>query len=148
MVAKRNADFGWIANIYAGDAQANGSDPRTISRYGVDLRMIYKTFKLTSFARINDWGPFDYHRDFNLTFPMQLMADLSMSLGKQDWFDMPNTRVGVRGTYRTLDQFSPRYMPTTTVDGAGNIVPDPTAIGFDNGNEWEIRSYIFINIGK
>ncbi len=148
IVAKRNADFGWIANIYAGDAQANGSDPRTITRYGVDLRMIYKTFKLTSFARVNDWGPFDYHRDFNLTFPVQLMADLSMSLGKQDWFDLPNTRVGVRGTYRALDQYSPRYMPTTTVDGAGNVVPDPTAIGFDNGNEWEIRTYIFINIGK
>lgn len=148
LVSKMSSDFGWIANVYAGDAQANGSDARTIHRYGVDLRMMYKKLKITSFARVNDWGPYDYHRDFNLTFPLQLMADVSISLAKPDWFDLPNTRLGVRGTYRTLDRFSPRYAPTQTVNSAGNTVPDPNAIGFDNGNEWEIRTYVFINIGK
>jgi len=34
------------------------------------------------------------------------------------------------------------------VNAAGQIVPDPNAIGFPNGNEWEIRTYIQINIGK
>ena len=34
------------------------------------------------------------------------MADVSMSLGEQDWFNMARTRLGVRGTYRTLDQYS------------------------------------------
>jgi hypothetical protein len=28
------------------------------------------------------------------------------------------------------------------------LVPDPNAVGFDNGNEWEIRTYVLINIGK
>jgi hypothetical protein len=51
-------------------------------------------------------------------------------------------------TYRTLDRFSPRYSPVQTLDGAGNVVPNPNAIGFDNGNEWEIRTYIHINISK
>ena len=23
-------------------------------------------------VRFNDWGPYDYHRDFNLTYPFQL----------------------------------------------------------------------------
>jgi len=148
LVSKISSEFGLIANLYAGDAQANGSDARTISRYGMDLRVIHKTLKVMSFVRVNDWGPYDYHRDFNLTFPLQLMADVSISLGKPDWFNMPDTRFGVRGTYRTLDRYSPRYAPTTTVNGAGNPVPDPNAIGFDNGNEWEIRTYLFINIGK
>ena len=148
VVSKLSKDFGWIANMYIGDAQANGSDARTIQRQGMDLRMIYKTVKLNSFVRINDWGPYDYHRDFNLTFPSQFMTDISVSLGKPDWFDLPDTRIGLRGTYRTLDRFSPRYNPTQTIDGAGNMVPDPTAIGFGNGNEWEIRTYIFINIVK
>jgi len=148
IVSKINKDYGLIANIYGGDAQANGSDPRTISRYGIDLRMIYKSVRLNSFFRINDWGPYDYHRDFNLTFPLQMMADVSVSLAKPDWFDLPNTRIGIRGTYRTLDQFSPRYAPTYSIDGAGNFVPNPTAIGFDNGNEWEIRTYILISIGN
>jgi hypothetical protein len=71
IVSKVNHNFGFIANLYAGDAQANGSDDRLIRRYGVDLRAIYKELKITSFARINDWGPYDYHRDYNLTFPLQ-----------------------------------------------------------------------------
>jgi hypothetical protein len=148
MVSKLTPNFGWIANIYGGEAQANGSDPRSINRIGMDLRMIYKKMRLNSFVRINDWGPYDYHRDFNLTYPLQLMADISTTLGKPDWFELPDTRIGIRGTFRTLDQFSPRYSPTQTIDASGEIVPDPTAIGFDNGNEWEIRTYVLINIGN
>jgi hypothetical protein len=143
-----NPSMGWIANLYAGDAQANGSDSRTIHRYGIDMRLIYKKIKLHSFVKVNDWGPYDYHRDFNLTFPLQLMADLSLSLGKPDWFDLPSTNIGLRTTYRTLDVYSPRYAPAFTIDPNGNQVPDPGAIGFDNGNEWEIRTYVRININK
>jgi hypothetical protein len=148
VVSKPSKNFGWIANIYAGDAQANGSDDRTITRLGMDLRMIYNKVKLTSFVRLNDWGPYDYHRDYNLTFPLQLMADVSTSLGTPRWFDLPDTRIGLRGTLRTLDKYSPRYAPTYTVDPSGALVPDPFAIGFDNGVEWEIRTYLLINITK
>jgi hypothetical protein len=35
------------------------------------------------------------------------MGDLSWSLGRPDWFETPNTRLGIRGTWRSLDQFSP-----------------------------------------
>lgn len=148
LVSKLNNDFGLVANVYTGDAQANGSDARTIHRYGLDLRMIYRNIKLASFVKINDWGPYDYHRDFNLTFPLQLMADLSTSIGKPDWFILPGTRLGIRGTWRSLDQYSPRYNPTQIMDATGTWVPDPTAIGFPKGNEWEIRTYIHINIGN
>lgn len=148
LVSKITKEFGFIANIYGGDAQANGSDERLITRFGMDMRMIYKKLKLSSFIRFNDWGPYDYHRDFNLTFPFQAMVDLSLSLGKQDWLDMPNTRLGLMTTYRTLDRFSPRYQPTQFFDANGNLGPDADAIGFDNGNEWEIRTYVIINISK
>ncbi|HSO86805.1 MAG TPA: glycoside hydrolase family 2 TIM barrel-domain containing protein [Draconibacterium sp.] len=147
VVSKTNSDFGFIATLYAGKGQANGSDNRVIMRQGIDLRMIYKEVKLVSFARINDWGPYDYHRDYNLTFPLQLMADISTSLGKPGWFNLPETSIGVRATYRTLDKYSPRYSPTQKLEG-GEWVPDPDAVGFDNGNEWEIRTYLLINIGK
>lgn len=148
IVSKLNPNFGVIANIYFGNGQANGSDARTINRVGFDVRTIYKKVKLTTIAKFNDWGPFDYHRDFNLTFPMQLIADISTEVGKPDWFLLPGTKVGIRGTYRTLDKYSPRYSPVKTVDAAGNFVPDPNAIGFPNGNEWEIRTYIQINLGR
>jgi hypothetical protein len=148
IVSKLNADFGFVASIYGGPAQANGSDGRTIDRYGLDLDMIYNRIKVTSFVKINDWGPFDYHRDFNLTYPLQLMTDISFGIGKPDWFVLPGTRIGLRGTWRSLDQFSPRYNPTQILDPTGVFVPDPTAFGFGNGNEWEIRTYVTINIGN
>ena len=148
IVSKVSPDFGFIANLFAGNGQANGSDDRLIERYGGDLRMIYNKIKVTAEAKFNDWGPFDYHRDFNLTYPAQFMLDLSTSVGKPDWFVLPDTKIGIRGTWRSLDQYAPRYNPTQTVDISGNSVPDPSAIGFDNGNEWEIRTYIHINIGK
>jgi hypothetical protein len=148
IVSKPTKNFGLIANLYGGTAQANGSDERLIKRYGADVRMIYKTVKFQSFFKVNDWGPYDYHRDFNLTFPIQAMTDLSISLNRPDWFDLPGTRFGVRAIYRTLDKYSPRYMPTTKVDAGGNVVPDPDAIGFGNGDEWEIQTYLIINIVK
>ena len=146
IVSKVNRDLGIIANLYGGDAQANGSDPRLISRFGGDVRMIYKKMKFSGFVKVDDWGPYDYHRDFNLTFPLQLMADFSTDLGTPDWFDLPSTRIGVRGTWRSLDQYSPRYAPTYMMDPSGEMVPDPTAPGFGNGTEWEFRTYIQIDI--
>lgn len=146
VVSKPSRDFGVIAMLYGGNAQANGSDERLIHRYGMDLQMIYKSIRLNSFVKIDDWGPYDYHRDFNLTFPLQLMADFSTTLGKPDWFDLPQTRLGVKGTWRSLNKFSPRYAPAQTTDSNGNPVMDPTVTGFDNGNEWEFRTYIQINI--
>jgi Glycosyl hydrolases family 2, TIM barrel domain len=148
IVSKVNNSLGFIANIYFGNGQANGSDDRTINRFGLDLRTIYKKSRLIAVAKFNDWGPFDYHRDFNLTFPLQLMADLSTEVGKPDWFLLPGTKIGIRGTYRTLNKYSNRYSPIKTIDAAGNWVPDPNAIGFPDGNEWEIRTYIQINIGN
>jgi len=148
IVSKLNPNLGFIANLYTGNGQANGNDKRTINRFGADIRTIYKKVKFIAIGKFNDWGPFDYHRDFNLTFPVQLIADISTEIGKPDWFMLPGTKIGIRGTYRTLDRYSPRYSPIKTLDAAGNWIPDPTAIGFPDGNEWEIRTYIQINLGK
>jgi hypothetical protein len=146
IVSKVNPNLGLIANFYFGNAQSNGSDERTIERFGGDIRMIYKKFKLTHTFKINDWGPFDYHRDFNLTYPVQLMLDLSTSVGKPDWFVLPDTKIGIRGTWRTMDQYSPRYSPNEALPFTTSPIISP--VGFGNGNEWELRTYIHINIGK
>lgn len=148
LVSKINPNLGLISNIYFGNAQANGSDSRLIKRFGADLRVIYRKVKLTASVKVNDWGPYDYHRDYNLTYPLQLMGDLSTTLGRPKWFDSVDTRIGVRCTWRSLDQYSPRYAPTYQVDAAGNYVADPTALGYPNGKEWEIRTYIQFSLGK
>ncbi len=145
IVSKINPDLAFIANLYVGNGQSKGSDERVINRGGGDLRLIYKKWKVETAVKINDWGPYDYHRDFNLTYPAQLMLDISTSLGKPDWFVLPDTKIGIRGTWRSLNQYSPRYSP---LDAPEFGDPYISPVGFDNGNEWEIRTYVHINIGK
>ena len=33
------------------------------------------------------------------------------------------------------------------MDSSGEWVPDPTAVGYGNGDEWEIRTYIHFSLG-
>ena len=148
IVSKLTPDLGLIANVYFGNGQGNGDSERTINRSGADVRMIYKKVKLTSSVKFNDWGPYDYHRDFNLTYPVQSSIDLSTSVGKPSWFILPDTRIGIMGIWRSLDQYSPRYSPNAVPANTFPPVPTISPVGFGNGSEWEIRTYIHINIGK
>ena len=146
MVSKIGPDLGIIGNFYYGNGQGNGDSQRLIRRFGGDVRMLYKKIRVQYTQKINDWGPYDYHRDFNLTYPVQLMLDISTTLGKPDWFILPSTQVGIRGTWRSLNEFSPRYSPNLAEEFANQPIISP--VGFGDGNEWEIMTYIHINIGK
>lgn len=143
IVSRVSSDLRFIANVYGGTAQANGNSARLLKRYGGDLRLAKGQVKVMGAAKFNDWGPFDYHRDFNLTYPTQLMTDVSYFLGLPSWFNVPGTRFGLRGTWRTLDRFSPRYCPERVPDATGDLACDPTAPA-KTGREWEIRSYLTI----
>ncbi|MFD0862895.1 glycoside hydrolase family 2 TIM barrel-domain containing protein [Sungkyunkwania multivorans] len=148
IVSKVGPDLGLIASLYGGTAQANGDSDRTIDRFGGNIRVIHKKWMFQHEFKVNDWGPYDYHRDFNLTFPVQQMLDISYSISKPDWFILPETRIGIRGTWRSLNEFSPRYAPTAVPENTFPPVPVLSPVGFDNGQEWEIRTYVHINIGK
>jgi beta-galactosidase len=116
-----------VAHAYVGTGEPNSDDPRRVDRFGGDIRVAGSDLVLTAAAKFNDWGPYDYHRDFNLTFPVQLTGDVSHTLGAPLWLDQHQTRIGMRGTWRSLDEYSPRYI---------GLAGDP------NGNEWEIRTYL------
>ena len=132
-----------ISHLWFGTAEPNGDNPRLIKRFGADTRIAWPVIALAGHVMVNDFGPYDYHHDHNLTFPLQLMADISFNLGKPQWFNFPQTRFGVRGTYRTLDRYSNRYTP----EG----VPEPELDeqypeGLPDGREWEIRTYLHLVI--
>lgn len=134
IVSRPGPDFGLIANVYYGNGEPNGSDPRLITRFGTELRVFYKKIKLSSFVKVNDWGPYDYHRDYNLTYPLQIMGDLATTLATPKWLDTKEISIGVKGTWRTLDENSPRYAPTVSDNG--------------KGSEWEVSTYVHFSIGK
>jgi hypothetical protein len=83
-------------------------------------------------VRLNDWGPYDYQRDFNLTFPMQLYADLSYAFSSlvPGWL---GTRVGLRAQVRSLDQYSENYVPNPA---------KPDELGW----EYEIGAYVRLSL--
>ena len=147
IVSKLGPRLGMIANLYAGEGEPNGDDDRLIHRYGADIRVAMGSIKVAGYLKINDWGPYDYHRDFNLTYPLQLMGDISTVLGTPNWFDIPQTRLGVRLTWRSLDEYSPRYCPALAPNAGREFVCDPDAPFYDDGNEWEIRTYLSFSIG-
>jgi hypothetical protein len=115
--------------LFVGDGEPNGENTRVVHRYGGGARVAWRSVAFSGSARFNDWGPYDYHRDFNLTFPEQYAADLGYTLGAPRWLSTtPQTSVGVRGIYRTLDVHSLRYLPDP---GSGA-----------RGSEWEFRTYL------
>ncbi len=56
------------------------------------------------------------------------MADVSRTLGTPRWFSLPQTKFGVRGTWRSLDVNSNRYIEVEPGDGT----------------EWEVRTYLHL----
>lgn len=113
---------------FVGQGEPNGENTRVVHRWGGDAKIAWRQVAITGMAHFNDWGPYDYHRDFNLTFPAQYSGDIGYTLAGPAWLaTVPTTSIGVRGIYRTLDQYSPRFLPDAT--------------GKD-GNEWEFRTYL------
>lgn len=120
-----------IAEVYGGTGQANGDDDRLVTRFGTTFRLVWHRLSVQGAFKLNDWGPYDYHRDFNFTFPVQLMGDVSWGLTAPEWLGGLYTRFGVRLAWRSLDAFSNRFQ----ADPA-----DPDA----HGDEWEVRTYFHV----
>jgi beta-galactosidase len=114
-----------ITNSYLGTAQSRGVDERLLLRAGFDARAWYELWRAECIVKFNDWGPFDYHQDYNLTFPFQITSDLSYGI-KAPRYDRNNPRIGIRAKYRTIDQYSPEPM--------------------ENGYEYEVRSYVHFGL--
>ena len=79
------------------------------------------------FLKINDWGPYDFQRDFNLTFPLQLLGDVSRTPSvRPSGSSARSPGSARRSSIRTLDEFSPRFLADPN---------DPDKLG----NEWELQ---------
>ena len=49
------------------DAKMHLASTRQVLHYGTKLGANYQGISGSADVRFNDWGPYDYHRDFNLT---------------------------------------------------------------------------------
>jgi beta-galactosidase len=121
-----------VGSLYVGQDQARGTSDRLVTRYGGSLRATRGGWLVSALVRFKDWGPYDYQRDFNLTFPFQSYYDLSYGLRAWDG----EARFGLRGQYRTLNMYS---------EGVPIVVPGSPEAAAIKGSEYEIGT--FMNIG-
>ncbi|MEM6730451.1 MAG: glycosidase, partial [Myxococcota bacterium] len=135
----------YSALIYGGEGQPNGDDDRVVQRFGVNYELSYKRMFLQGFIKIDDWGPYDFHRDFNFTFPLQTMVDVSYGATLPSWLYEGYTRIGVRTQWRLLNDLSPR----TRLD---ELAPRQTRLfsnlgdGDNLGYELEVLTYLNITL--
>jgi len=117
-----------VGSAWLGQGQSTGEDARLVFRGGVDGTAWWGAAALQLVAKWQDWGPYDYHRSFNLTYPFQGIADLSTGLEGLR-LPAPGTRLGVRAKLRTFDEFS----------------PDAETLGVE-GEEWELGTYLRVRL--
>ena len=133
VVAAPHPDWRVSGEIFGGQFQAVGPSTRIVNRYGIEGQASWKSILFQTWLKFNDWGVYDYYKDFNLTYPVQVMGDLSYRFGIPMWIAVPQTQIGLRGTYRSLNEYSNRYKPNPAEPGA-------------LGAEWEIRTYLNISM--
>jgi hypothetical protein len=133
LVSRVSSRLRVVAHAYVGRGEPNlAPDPRIVKRWGGDVRLIGAGTTFFAQAKFNDWGPYDFYRDFNLTYPVQLQGEIARTVGTPQWLDKrTDTRVGVRVQWRSLDTYSLRY---------AGFPGDP------DGREWELRTFLRLGI--
>ncbi|MCY1032393.1 hypothetical protein OV207_13055 [Corallococcus sp. BB11-1] len=132
MVGNPSQRLRLFGTAFVGSNQSSGEDDRQIHRFGLDGSVLYDTLLLAAQMRFNDWGPYDYHRVFNLTYPVQLGGDLSYGL-KKPVLGAVSTRFGLRGLVRMLDEFSEGLNDRGITEGL-------------KGREYEVGAYAILSL--
>ena len=111
MVMNAEGGTNIILNLEGGFQQSSGS-PEGPAReyYKVGTKFWFTNDHIIEGYVYKDaWGPYDFYRQFNQTYPWQFKLDYSVLMGPYSWAATPGStsKWGVRGLYRTLDDQSP-----------------------------------------
>ncbi|MCY1000748.1 hypothetical protein OWM54_26725 [Myxococcus sp. MISCRS1] len=132
MVGNPSQRLKLYGTAFVGSNQSGGEDARQVRRFGLDANALYDTLLLAAQVRFNDWGPYDYHRIFNLTYPLQVGGDLSYGL-KRPVLGAVSTRFGLRGLVRMLNEYSEGLSTTAIAEGL-------------EGREYEVGAYAILSL--
>ncbi len=108
MVFNPNRNLRLITDLHRGFQQSTG-DPNGGTRNYWELMgkaVIGKKHIISGYAKKDAFGPYDFHRQFNITFPEQYKLDYSYLLDERK-DEGRSTKIGMRTIYRTADENSP-----------------------------------------
>jgi hypothetical protein len=108
MVMNPSPSFRFIANIGAGKQQSSGTPDGDAAEFAeVTTKFIlFNKHYIESYVKKDAWGPLDWYRQFNITFPYQYMLDYSILLDNLLSSEY-SSRIGFRGLLRELNEDSP-----------------------------------------
>jgi hypothetical protein len=113
IIFNTEADIKFVNHLEAGFQQSDGGAGATRKYYSLEFDIdIRNKHNLSGYIKKDQWGPYDFYRQFNVTYPLQLKLDYSYKI------DQPlqkfikdrlgkSASIGIMGTYRTLDENSP-----------------------------------------
>ena len=97
-----------ITNLELGEQQSTGNpDGGSKEFYSLSTKFIVNNkHYISGYAKKDAWGPYDWYRQFNITYPYQFMLDYSILIDNI-LDDVLSSRLGVKALYRTLDENVP-----------------------------------------
>lgn len=97
-----------ISNVSGGQEQSTGKPDGGKARFfTVDSKfVINKRHTVSAYFKKDAWGPYDWYRQFNITYPHQFMLDYSIMLDNL-LLEKVSSRIGCKALYRTLRAGSP-----------------------------------------
>lgn len=108
MVFNPSTSARYIATFIRGFNQSTG-DPEGGTRDYWELHgkaILRGKHVLQGYFKKDAWGPYDFHRQFNITFPEQYKLDYSLLLDSR-MDERYSTKIGIRALMRTNDENSP-----------------------------------------
>jgi len=103
-----NTNLKIITNLEGGKQQASGNpDGDPAEYFSMDAKFVVsKKHYISAYAKKDAWGPLDWYRQFNITFPYQFMLDYSVLIDNI-LDETISSRLGFRSLFRSLDENSP-----------------------------------------
>ncbi|MDP8232928.1 MAG: hypothetical protein P9L91_09730, partial [Candidatus Zophobacter franzmannii] len=101
-------NFKSIITLEAGQQQSTGNpDGEVTEFYSIATKFIInKKHYIEAYAKKDAWGPYDWYRQFNITYPYQYKLDYSLLI--DNLFDIEkSSRIGIKALFRNLDEKSP-----------------------------------------
>jgi hypothetical protein len=108
IVMNPNPNLRIITNLSAGFQQSTGApDGDAQEYYGIEGKVrINNKHIFNYYVKKDDWGPYDWYRQFNITYPYQYKLDYSVLI--DNFMDeLKSSKLGIKALYRTLDENSP-----------------------------------------
>ena len=103
-----NPNLKIISNLETGKQQATGNPNGDSAEYfSFEGKVVMqKKHYISAYAKKDAFGPLDWYRQFNITFPYQFMLDYSVLIDNI-LLETISSRIGFKSLFRTLDENSP-----------------------------------------